>query len=215
MQAKINLAVIKPIKMKNKFLLLFPLLVLVACQPIMMKMYGIKDPDIENEKTITKKALKYELDTSNIVTVNSKDFLYVMKGKGIPDGAVYDKNGKYIEYRQTDTSCNAGLFQFIPSLNLKDKYKQPEQPDLNTELNKYRDLKGNNLKARESADFYLLIYWTVWTGKLNKDHVKIWEDLARQNKNSKIKVIKVNLDIQEYWEEQEREKIVKAMSKKK
>ena len=201
--------------MKNKLILIFSLLILVSCQPIMMKLYGIKDPDIENEKTITKKALKYGLDTSNIVTVNSKEFLYVLNGQSIPDGAIYDRNGKYIEYRQTAKSCNAGLFKFIPSLNLNDKYNQPDSTDLKTELNKFRDLKGNILKQPESADFYLLIYWTVWTGKLNKDHVKIWEDLARDNKNCKIKVIKVNLDIQEYWEEQEREKIIKAMSKKK
>jgi hypothetical protein len=64
-----------------------------------------------------------------------------------------------------------------------------------------------------NADFYLLIYWNVWTGKLNKDHVKIWEDLARENKNCKIKVIKVNLDIQEYWEPKEKEMYRKAMRK--
>jgi len=180
-----------------------------------MKLYGIKDPDIENEKTIKKKALKCELDTSNIVTVNSKEFLFVFSGKGIPDGAIYDRNGKYIEYRQTDTSCNAGLFQFIPTLNLSDKYNQPDSSDLKTELNKFRNLKGITLSQTEPADFYLLIYWTLWTGKLNKNHVKIWEDLARDNKNCKIKVIKVNLDIQEYWDEQERDKFIKAMSKKK
>ncbi len=201
--------------MKNKLLLISSLLILVSCQPIMMKMYGIKNPDIENEKTIIKKALKYNLDTSNIVTVNSKDFLNVLNGQSIPDGAIYDRNGKYIEYRQSDTSCNAGLFQFIPALNLTDKYNQPDNSDLETELNKFRDLNGNILKQPVHTDFYLLIYWTVWTGKLNKDHVKAWEDLARKNKDCKIKVIKVNLDIQEYWDKQEREKIIKAISKKK
>ena len=200
--------------MKIKLLLFFSILILVSCQPIIKKFYGIKDPEIENEKTILKKALKFELDTSNIVTVNSKEFLYVLNGQSIPDGAIYDKNGKYIEYRLTDTSCNAGLFQFIPSLNLNNKYNQPDSADLKTELTKFRDLKGNMLKQPESADFYILIYWTVWTGKLNKDHVKIWEKRARENKKCKINVIKVNLDIQEYWEEQERDKIIKAMSKK-
>jgi hypothetical protein len=181
----------------------------------MKKMYGIKDPDIENRKTIVKSATKYDLDTTNIVTVNGKDFLYVLKGKGIPDGAIYDKSGKYIEYRQTDTSCNAGLFQFIPALNLTDKYNQPDSSNLDIELKKFRDLNGNTLKRLTTSDFYLLIYWTVWTGKLNKDHVKIWEDLARDNKNCKIQVIKVNLDLQEYWDKDDRDKIINAMTKKK
>lgn len=201
--------------MKNILILFVALFALNSCKPIMMKMYGIKNPDVENNKSIIKKAMKYGLDTATIVTVNNNDFLNVLNGQSIPDAGIYDKNGKYIEYRQTDTSCNAGLFSFISALNLNDKYNQPDRADLNTELNKCRDLKGNKLNKIEDADFYLLIYWTVWTGKLNKNHVKIWQDLAKTNKNCKVKVILVNLDIQEYWEKQERDKIIKAMSNKK
>lgn len=201
--------------MKRNLILIILTLTFMSCQPIMKKMYGIKNPDIENRKTIIKTANKYKLDTTNIVSVNSKDFLYVLKETSIPNASVYDKNGKYIEYRQTDTSCNAGLFQFIPALNLTDKYNQPEKANLDTELKKFRDLNGNTLKSIETADFYLLIYWTVWTGKLNKDHVKIWEDLAKNNKNSNVKVIKVNLDLQEYWNKDDRDIIIKAITKKK
>lgn len=201
--------------MKKNSLLFLVLMTLISCQPLLLKLYGIKDPDIENEKTILRKAIKFNLDTSNIVAVNSKDFLSVLMKNGIPEGAIYDSKGKYIEYRQTDTSCNAGLFQFIPALNLSNQYNQPDSSDLTTELNKFRDLRGNLLKKPEPADYYLLIYWTIWTGKLNKDHVKIWEELARNNQQCKIKVIKANLDIQENWELQERTKIINAMSKKK
>jgi hypothetical protein len=210
----INLALV-PFNMKNKLLIVFSFLLLASCKPIMMKMYGIKNPEIENEKTIIKKALKYHLDTSNILSVSSQYFLEVFGGQSIPDAAIYDQNGKYIEYRQTDTSCNAGLFRFIPDLNLSSQYKKPGHLTLNEELERYRDLKGNSLNKVEPADFYLFIYWTVWTGKLNKDHVKIWEDLARENKNCKIKVMKVNLDLQAYWDEKEREKIMQVMHKKK
>jgi len=201
--------------MKKIAIILFSTFLFLSCQPILKKIYGIKDPEIESEKTILKAAKKYKLDSTNILTVNSKDFLYVLNGQSIPDAAIYDKNGKYIEYRQTDTSCNAGLFQFIPSLNLTDLYNQPDSSDLKSELKKYRDLKGNDLKILESADFYVIIYWAVWTGKLNKDHVKIWEDLAKENKNTKIKVLKVNLDLQSWWNKQERDEIIKILSKKK
>ena len=103
---------------------------------------------------------------------------------------------------------------FIPRLNLTEKYNQPDSSDLNTKLNKYRDFNGDKLPPQEGADFYVLIYWTVWTGKLNKEKVKVWEDLARENKSSKIKVIKVNMDMQEYWEEEEQERIMKIMNTK-
>jgi hypothetical protein len=197
----------------RQLLVFAAILVLASCQPIMKAIYGIKKPDIENQESITKKALKFGLDTTNIVSVTSKDFPYVLKSTSIPNAAIYDSNGKYIEYRQTDTSCNAGLFDFIPKLNLSGTYNKPDSSSLAEEWTKFRDLKGNAMNLPNNADFYLLIYWNVWTGKLNKDHVKIWEDLARENKNCKIKVIKVNLDIQEYWEPKEKEMYRKAMRK--
>lgn len=199
--------------MKN-LLFLFYISHLTSCQTILKTIYGIKDPEIENQKSIVKKAIQFNFDTTNILTVNGSDFLEVFKGKSIPDGAVYDRNGKYIEYKSTDSSCNAGLFQFIPSLNPSKKYNQPDSSNLESLFLKLRDLYGNQVKAPDSADYYLIIYWTVWTGKLNKDHVKIWEDLAIKNSNSKIRVYKVNLDLQEYWSLDERNKVVKAMSKK-
>jgi hypothetical protein len=197
----------------RQLLVFAAILVLASCQPIMKAIYGIKKPDIENQESITKKALKFGLDTTNIVSVTSKDFPYVLKSTSIPNAAIYDSNGKYIEYRQTDTSCNAGLFDFIPKLNLSGTYNKPDSSSLVEEWTKFRDLKGNAMNLPNNADFYLLIYWNVWTGKLNKDHVKIWEDLARENKNCKIKVIKINLDIQEYWEPKEKEMYRKAMRK--
>jgi hypothetical protein len=197
----------------RQLLVFAAILVLASCQPIMKAIYGIKKPDIENQESITKKALKFGLDTTNIVSVTSKDFPYVLKSTSIPNAAIYDSNGKYIEYRQTDTSCNAGLFDFIPKLNVSGTYNKPDSSSLVEEWTKFRDLKGNAMNLPNNADFYLLIYWNVWTGKLNKDHVKIWEDLARENKNCKIKVIKINLDIQEYWEPKEKEMYRKAMRK--
>lgn len=197
--------------MRKALFVFITILLLAGCQPIIKMLYGIKKPRVENEISIKKLAYRLELDTSDIVTVNSKDFFTVLKEQGIPDGAIFDSNGEYIEYRQTDSSCNAGLFTFIPELSLDKEYNKTTKTDLNTEFKKFRDLKGNEIAIPEHADFYLLIYWTIWTGRLNKDHVKAWEDLAKKNTNCKIKIIKVNLDLQEYWDEKEREEITKRL----
>ena len=202
-------------KLKTTLLLTTSFLLLQSCSTIMKKMYGIKNPEIENEQTIKKQALKYDLDTSNIVTVYSQSTVSAISAYGIPNAAIYDGNGKYIEYRQNDTACNAGLFQFIPDLKLTNSYNKPDSLDLKGELAKYRDMKGNALSEVGKADFYVLIYWAVWTGKLNKDHVKIWEDLAKNNKNCKIEIIKVNLDFQEYWNLEYNEKVVVRVNNKK
>lgn len=181
----------------------------------MYGIYGIKKPDVENEESIKCKAIKFGLDTSNIVTVNEYDYLQVMKGQGIPDCEIFDRNGHFINYRQTNSECNAGLFEFIPNLKTDTLYITNDSILLENKMSKFRDFNGNTLQKIENADFYVLIYWTVWTGKLNKDHVKIWENLAYSNKNCTITVIKVNLDMQEYWNEQELEKIYDFMRKAK
>jgi len=205
-------------KLKQLLALTFLVIVAAGCRPVILKLYGIKDPDIENRKSILKKAKKFGLDTAGIVTVKSANFLKTMKDAGgIPDAAIFDAKGDYIEYRATDTSCNAGLFAFIPDLKPDGNYHKTGKTSLSTELNKCNDLDGKALNQAnlKPADFYVLIYWTVWTGRLNKDHVKVWENLAKQNKQAHVEVIKVNLDFQEYWDKAERDQIVERMSKKK
>ncbi len=201
--------------MKILFSAILILVLNSSCQHILKKIYGVKNPEIESETSIKKSAIKYGLDTANIVTLNSKDFLRELNGKAIPNASIYDSKGNYIEYRATDTSCNAGLFEFIPNLNVKNSYNKPDSTNLELELNKFLDLKGKPIDKLESADFYVLIYWTVWTGKLNKDHVKIWEDAASNNKNARIKVLKVNLDFQDHWDEAEKKKITGKSKKRK
>jgi hypothetical protein len=205
--------------MKKNYTHVFALLAVFvlfnSCNPVLRKIYGIKNPDIENERTILKKAKKYKLDTADILTVTAADFLKVLSGRGIPDAAVYDGQGRYIEYRVSDSACNAGLFTFIAELDTAKLYHRPDSLGLDQEMVKFRDVRGRPVVRQGGADFYVLIYWTIWTGRLNKNHVKIWKDLAKNNSRCSIQVILVNLDIQQYWDEPERTRIVSAMSKKK
>jgi hypothetical protein len=184
----------------------------------MLKAYRIKNPDIENSQTILKSANRYKLDTMNFYTVSSKFYLKKLKeADGITNASIYDSKGEYIEYRKTDTSCNAGLFNFIPNLKVDTLFKKGTKENLKNEYDKYRDLFGNSISdlIDNNHDFYLVIYQSVWTGNLNKDHVKVWEDLAKNNRKSRIKVVKINLDIQQYWDSRERDNIIKKLEGKK
>jgi len=193
-------------------------LIATGCRALLLKMYGIKDPAVETRATITAKARKFGLDTTNIVAVTSEAYLNVLKNEahGIPDAAVFNALGEYIEYRETDTSCNAGLFRFIPGLTLQKAYTKNNKTTLAAELEKCRNLSGTGL-AKEiegKADFYVLVYWTVYSGRLNKDHVKVWEQQALENKNCTVSVIKVDLDWQAWWDKQEQGRIINRMQGK-
>ncbi len=192
------------------------LFLLVSCKPLMRKMYQIKDPGIESKASILKKALRYGIDTSGILTVNAADFLTTLSAQSLPDIAIFDSSGAYIEYRSTDSACNSGLFDFIPALHPNGVYRKTGKTNLHKELQKLRDIDGNVIATSdEKADFVLLIYWSVWLGKLNKDHVKVWEQLARQNKQCNIKVLKVNLDIQAFWPQETKTFILQSIRKPK
>lgn len=190
------------------FLCLFSL---SSCTYFIKKAYGIKKPDIENEESLKAAAVKFGFDTTNILTNNGENFLKNISSVALPDIDIFDANGEYIEYRDTDTSCNAGLFQFIPDLDLTKTYRKTGAKKLDTEIAKYRDVKGNTAQVKPGADFYLLVYWATWTGRLNKDHVAAWETLAKANKNCKIEYIKVNMDIQSYWSEKDQKEMRKLM----
>ena len=131
--------------MKILFSAILILVLNSSCQHILKKIYGVKNPEIESETSIKKSAIKYGLDTANIVTLNSKDFLRELNGKAIPNASIYDSKGNYIEYRATDTSCNAGLFEFIPNLNVKNSYNKPDSTNLELELNKFLDCRKINI----------------------------------------------------------------------
>ncbi len=198
--------------LKKLLLFLVPLL-LSGCTFLIYKAYGIKNPGIENEKTLTKFLRKKHLRTDNFVTIKSEHFLRTLKGKGIPDADFFDANGEYLEYRSTDSSCNAGVFGFIPKLGNETDYKRTGIKSLQKEWDKFLSPTGTPLPPLPKADYYMLIYWTAWSGRLNKDHVKVWEDSAMASTKAKIHVVKVNMDLQQYWDEKDRQKIIDIINK--
>ena len=192
-------------------------LLLKSAVPILKFTMGIHDPRVENEASILSTALKYKLDTAGIVTVSPDQYQGIMSAfNGVPEGLVFDKRGNYIAYKKDSLACNAGLFGFIPALDKNVIYKAGAGETLASRMSALRDVRGNPLAATlidPGADYYILISWTAFTGSLNKDHVKVWEGLAAANRKAKIQVIKVNLDIQQWWPQPIRDSLFRLHSK--
>jgi len=172
---------------------------LTSCMPLLKMYYGVKNPKIENKESIIKYCKKKGMSMDNLATINLDD--YVSKLNGVPDVDIFNKKDDYIEYRQTDSSCNAGLFAFVPELHRDSVYRLTGKTNFNDEIKKLRTLTGEQFVLSDTSDydFYVIMYWARFTGRLNKNHINIWEQEACNNINAKIKVIKVNVDIQEYW----------------
>lgn len=190
--------------MKKKLIYILALVILVtSCSPIIKLYMGVKKPKIENEKSLTKYLEKKGLQTDNLYALDMTDYQYLDRiVNGAPDIMIFTSDGKLIKYKP-DTSCNASAFGFLETVDPKMKFDYIDSVSFEDCFSRLRDLNGKPvvIQKSENIDFYLIIFWARFIGRLNKDHVKIWEEQALNNKNAKIKVFKVNKDMQEWWDD--------------
>ena len=182
---------------------------------IVKAIWEVKDPAIENSETISKTAARYGLNKASVVTVAPAEFPGILNNfhHGIPEALIFDKAGRYIEYKANDSACNAGIFGFIPTLNSLGDYKRTGKTTLLKTMAPLRDLNGAPLPKNfidTTADFYIFISWTVFAGKLNRDHVYKWQELVAKNKMAKIQVVEVNMDVQRWWPDAAQDSILKT-----
>jgi len=196
-------------KIKNKHLIILILafFTLTGCKMTILKVfYAFKNPETENEKSILKCAKKKGLSQENIYCFNQDDWIWAIQNisyaKSIPDIMVFDKTGKLLKYRE-ESQCNGQAFSFISSLTKDNRYDYDTLILMKDLKNKLYDIKGKKVsfEANDSTDYFVFIYWAVWIGRLNKNHVKVWENDAKNNSNCNIEVIKINMDMQEWWEQ--------------
>jgi len=182
--------------------ILASVILITSCTPILKLYMGVKKPKIENEKSLIKYLDKKGLRTDNVYATTLFNYPYMNNIiNGAPDILIFTSEGKLIKYK-SDTSCNASAFNFLENVSPDMNFEFIDSITFDDCFTKLTDLKGNPVVIEKSnnTDFYLIIFWAKFIGRLNKDHVKIWEELAINNSNAKIKVFKVNKDMQDWWD---------------
>lgn len=185
---------------------LFSLSFLVGCNAIGKVLYGVKKPKVESKESIISFLEKKKLSTENVFCVDMADFkptLLLTKNK-IPDVLIFNKKGEYLPYGE-EWACNASAFDFIEKLNDTTVYKTTDLTTLDNLLGKFHHLGGSELTSEtlsniKSSNFVVVAFWTKWSGKLNKTKIREWETQAKNNTKTKITFVKLNLDMQDWWE---------------
>ncbi len=188
--------------MRNSLTFIIIALVLSSCGFAIKTFYGARNPKVETEKSLHKYLVKKKINTDNIYAVDFNDFVSIVNIiKAVPEIMVFSSNNKLIKYKE-DTACNANAFSYIENLSEDMEFQYVDSITLDDYLSKLKDFSGNSvtINKTDDTDFYLFIFWTRYTGRLNKNHVKVWEEQANNNSKAKIRVLKVNLDQQEWWE---------------
>lgn len=176
---------------------------LISCTAVLKTAYGITNPKLENKETLNKYIASIDLKKENSLVVNDKkNYKEVMADfqRSVPEAILFDREGNQLTYKEKNESCNAGLFATIPQLTANSTLEKTNGKNLKEFSSQLIDLNTKEAISNfPKADYYLFLNWAKFMGKLNKDHVKVWEDLAANNTNVKIAVYKVNMDFQDNW----------------
>lgn len=188
-------------KITTVLIILFSI-TLSSCQTIAKKMYGIKKPQVETVESVEEYLSSINLQSdNNFYCKNFVTYKTVLKEfeNSLPEAVLFNSEGKKLIYKKNNQDCNAGLFETIPGLTINSKLQLVDSINISTFIAYLVDRNDSSIIAFPKADYHLFINWAKYMGKLNKDHVKVWEELANKNQNSKIKVYKINMDIMKSW----------------
>jgi hypothetical protein len=192
----------------KKFLFCFFIVLLFAfaCTPIIKTLYGIKKPTVENEQSIVKYANKKGLDVERIVCFSREDWFWAIQDKKIantiPDMIVFDKEGRLLNMRD-ETQCNAMNESLIASLVAGKQFEINESLLIEDIHPKLKTLNGEPMKQQfgQNPDFTIFVFWTKYTGRLNKTKTLMWQNEIQSNSNCVIDFYLVNMDQQQWWGE--------------
>ncbi len=182
------------------------MLIISACNPVVKTMYGIKKPDVENEQSILKYAKRIGLEQERICCFFREDWVWAIQGKGfarsIPDMIVFDKKGHFLKIRD-ESLCNAVNETVISSLVPGKYFEIDDSVFLRDITDVLRTLKGDpfQMNTAGQSDYVIFIFWTKYSGRLNKTKVMRWQQEVRYNTACKIDFYLVNMDQQQWWGE--------------
>jgi hypothetical protein len=167
-----------------------------------MYSYGVRNPKVESAKSITKYLSSNKLDTLNNYAFKDTTAMWNFYNKniGVPEIRFYDRNGYLMLYRD-EKKCNGQNDSLISFLNPKNVVKIDSSENIFKYLPEIREINGNavNYKEFNGYDYYLIMYWAKFYGKVNSIKMIDWEDTLKRKQEYKIKTIKVTADYMDFW----------------
>jgi hypothetical protein len=169
--------------------------------------YGLRDPDFENAAAIAQKQTDY-FGNDHRSLVFSFDSWKVKELHSVPEMYVFDRDGKYVPYKDSlRPNCNGPAESFASELDPARAYLTDESMSLEKFL-QYTNLPGCGLTPQlpeEDVDFTVMMTWASYAGKkIYKEKTILWLDELKKNKKIKYRVYLVNKDLQECWSEEQK-----------
>ncbi len=202
--------ILKLIIMNKLFAIVLVAFGFSGCNNIVLKVYGVKNPDFESTISIEK--------FKNEVFGNEFPFFVVAFSEWknnqlftIPDVFVFSNDGKYIPYKDSlRPNCNGPAEIFLAELDKNKHYNYGPEYSLDVFLRKLQMpccIKTAELES-DQKDFYIFITWANWAGKkLCREKTIEWLKALETNTKISYKLILVNQDLQECWSDEQKKQL--------
>lgn len=185
------------------------LLASASCKSIVVSMAGLRMPKIEDKASILKMLVRLNQDTNDVYTIDSMLFEKFRKEKFKPNWTngfrpiqirVYDRRG--IPVMQW-ASCEGflkelGTFDSVPPRNINGLNSSLT---LQEDLSQYFTLSGKraNIMASDGFDYTILIYFANYFPRWSRESFRQVDRYIKKHRDLKIKVYRINVDVQKFW----------------
>ena len=185
------------------------LFIAISCKTIILKIAGFRVPKIENKQSIFSFLKKIGQDTNDVYAMDTtlmKNLRNQCFKPGMSKGfrpiqiRVYDSLGRPI---MQWASCEGFLktLKTFDSIPPKNHNSLNTTINLNEDLSRYYTLEGIQAKIipPSNQNYYFIVYFGKYFPRLTKESFSQVEKYKKQNPTLKIKVYKINVDVQEFW----------------
>lgn len=197
--------------MRVTILLAFSLILVVntSCKRLILMQYGVKQPKIESNSSITEFLVKKDMDVKDVLCFRDTVAMsqrILDEGLSMPEVYFYNKNGYFVAYKAAAVSCSASASPFLD--NLADNFNTlpfDTSRHISKEFRRLYRLKNQsvvNIDDFEKSDVYVVMYFVKYIGKLNKESIWDWLNhikLIESKTKFKITPILVSGDYMDFW----------------
>jgi hypothetical protein len=174
-----------------------------ACKTYVHFKYGLTEPGEESPEKLMDFLEKHHFPTENqYLFSDSASYTRAIKNslfmKYFLNNLIFDRNGTLL---QRDTAqCQWSGYEKIKSLNPDSIYEKSNDLKLNQILSLVKEC-GNNAVLNEASiepDFTIIVTWAKFLGDYNS-RLFVLSDAVNLNKTARIRLIWLNIDMQESW----------------
>ena len=197
--------------MKHYLLMLMAAILLAAtsCKSIVVSMAGLRIPKVEDKESIFKMLKTLHQDTNDVYAIDSLLFEKFRKEPFKPNWAngfrpvqirAYNHEGfPVMQWALCEGLLkDLKIFDSVPPRNINSLNTSLKLQD---DLSQYFTLSGKPAKiiAQKGFDYYIILYFAKYFPKWSKESFRQVKNYVNKHKEIRIKVYKINVDVQKFW----------------